>query len=79
MDSFEDMVQVASRLAALQPDTFMLQRRTETESSFVGFESPRQFFHYVEQVRARACGCVGARLRACLYKCACVRSCARVW
>ena len=49
MDSFEDMVQTAARLATLQPDTFLLQRRTETEKSFLGFESPREFFHYLEQ------------------------------
>ena len=49
MDSFEDMVQTASKLAALQPDTFILQRRTETEESFVGFETPREFFHFLEQ------------------------------
>ncbi len=50
MDSFEDVVQTVSRLASLQPDTFLLQRREEAEEVFCGFESPREFFHYLEQV-----------------------------
>jgi hypothetical protein len=52
MDSFEDILQTAARLAALQPETFVLQRRAEAEATFVGFPSAREFFEYLEQVRA---------------------------